>query len=203
MYNSERYMCLESKLLCVLFKFRSSCLPLAIKTGRHENIPNHKRLCNYCNMNVIENEYHFLLVCPAYSVIRKQYIPRYFIQWPCLNKFYSLSNTNSLLVLKKIALYILKALEVRCETVLWRWLRRTLKNSRYCNSQLHFWYILMFYYTFYVCIFFMLQAMYGFFAVNSIQYHKKYGKVGRCEARLSTVYVHRSIYQLKSSCGYL
>ena len=54
-----------------LTHFRISAHNLAIEKGRHENIAKENRLCKYCNMKVIESEYHFLLVCPAYTTIRK------------------------------------------------------------------------------------------------------------------------------------
>ena len=29
------------------------------------------RLCNFCNLNAIENEFHFLIDCPNYEKLRK------------------------------------------------------------------------------------------------------------------------------------
>ena len=113
LYNFERYLSLDIKLAIVLYKFRSSGLKLAIETGRYVNIPKEQRICIYCNMNVIENEYHFLLICPTYSILRKFYIPNYYIQWPNVRKFCNLVNTNSLSTLKKISLYLIHALKLR------------------------------------------------------------------------------------------
>ena len=45
------------------------------------------RLCTCCNMHVVESEFHFLLVCPAYHDIRRKYLTSYFCRWPTLNKF--------------------------------------------------------------------------------------------------------------------
>ena len=36
------------------------------------------RKCTLCNMNEIEDEYHFILQCPIYETIRKQYIKKYY-----------------------------------------------------------------------------------------------------------------------------
>ena len=35
-------------------------------------IPANERICKCCNMKVVENEYHFILVCPGYKDIRKK-----------------------------------------------------------------------------------------------------------------------------------
>jgi hypothetical protein len=113
MYNFERYLSLEIQLASVLYKFRSSGLQLAVETGRYVNIPKEQRLCIYCNMNVIENEYHFLLICPNYTLLRKMYIPNYYIQWPNVNKLCTLISTNSLPTLKKIALFLMHVIEHR------------------------------------------------------------------------------------------
>ena len=34
------------------------------------------RTCQSCNLNVVENEYHFLLVCPAYRNLRNSILPK-------------------------------------------------------------------------------------------------------------------------------
>ena len=50
---------LHSKEHNVLCKFRCSGLNFMIEKGRHLNIDRSLRLCQFCNSNVIENEYHF------------------------------------------------------------------------------------------------------------------------------------------------
>ena len=37
---------------------------LAIEKGRHQNIARQERVYNNCTMNVLETEYHYLLICP-------------------------------------------------------------------------------------------------------------------------------------------
>ena len=63
---------------------------LAVETGRYDRTPREDRLCAHCNMNQIENEYHFLLVCPLYIDIRRKYFAPYYCRWPSMNKFKSL-----------------------------------------------------------------------------------------------------------------
>ena len=50
-------------------KFRLSNHKLMIEKGRHNNIENNKRYCQFCP-NCIENEYHFIIKCLAYDPIR-------------------------------------------------------------------------------------------------------------------------------------
>ena len=44
--------------------FRESAHSLEIEVGRYSNVPRENRLCKYCNLNVVESEYRFLLSCP-------------------------------------------------------------------------------------------------------------------------------------------
>ena len=45
-------------------------------------------------MNVLEDEYHFLLVCPAYRSFRSLYLPRYYCAWPKLYKLLKVYDKN-------------------------------------------------------------------------------------------------------------
>ena len=76
---------LVNKFRISLSKFRLSSHDLAIEKGRYSNINRENRLCTYCNMNVIENEFNFLLVCPKYRHLRIKYFKPYFCQRPNLN----------------------------------------------------------------------------------------------------------------------
>ena len=61
----------------IMFQSRTGILPLEIETGRYVPILDNKkmntnrqrtaneRLCKLCRINAIENEYHFLCVCPV------------------------------------------------------------------------------------------------------------------------------------------
>ena len=57
-----------TKLLCSNHK-------LEVETGRHRKIDRELRLCKVCTLGHIEDEGHFLYVCPAYDEIRKKTIP--------------------------------------------------------------------------------------------------------------------------------
>ena len=51
-------------------KLRLSSHNLCIETGRHRNIDRENRTCVFCDLNDLEDEYHFTLVCPVYINIR-------------------------------------------------------------------------------------------------------------------------------------
>ena len=53
-------------------QFRSGILPLAIETGRYRNVPADERLCEICNLNLVEDEIHFLCFCPRYQELRTE-----------------------------------------------------------------------------------------------------------------------------------
>ena len=55
-----------------LAQFRCGSAPLKVETGRYTKpvTPVDLRLCELCNLNVTEDEKHFLLSCPFYDDIR-------------------------------------------------------------------------------------------------------------------------------------
>ena len=71
----------------------------------------------YCDTPDIEDEYHFVIKCNKYNVLRSTYIPRYFIINPSVHKFIELLNSNNTRTLNNLAIYTIKALKLRLETV--------------------------------------------------------------------------------------
>ena len=75
---------LEKYLLCVrdfkirkcIAQFRLSSHNLAIEAGRHvkPKIPVDQRLCKMCNLNVVEDECHHLLVCSRFLDQRVKFL---------------------------------------------------------------------------------------------------------------------------------
>ena len=53
--------------------FRCSSHHLMIDRGRHEGVERERRFSPF-SKNVVEDEYHFVLVCPLYSDYRSKYI---------------------------------------------------------------------------------------------------------------------------------
>ena len=95
-----------NKYKFALSRFRLSSHNLALETGRYYNIPKENKICTFCNMNKIESEYHFLLVCPLYAELRRQYLPQYYCRWPSITKFKNLMQSKSERVIKRLRKYI-------------------------------------------------------------------------------------------------
>ena len=70
--------------------FRCSAHKLMIEEGKYRNIDRNLRLCQFCNLNVVEDEFHFLLICHAYRDLRIVTLPRYFCSWPTKQKIVKL-----------------------------------------------------------------------------------------------------------------
>ena len=47
-----------------------------LQKGRHSGIAWDNRLCKCCSRNDIEDEYHFILVCPFYLDLRQKLIKK-------------------------------------------------------------------------------------------------------------------------------
>ena len=92
--------------------FRCSVHNLSIETGRHYGIQREERTCPYCEC-YIEDEFHFLLICPLYTVIRNVYIAKYYREYPTLDKFYSLMSSTNTLIIRNVAMFIYYAFEER------------------------------------------------------------------------------------------
>ena len=65
----------NNKYRNTIAKIRLSSHKLCIETGRHQNIVRNQRKCLLCNLNDLEDEYHFILICPFYTHFRNEYIP--------------------------------------------------------------------------------------------------------------------------------
>ena len=72
----------KRKYKIALSKFRLSSHNLEIERERYRHIPRLERKCKFCQMNVVENEFHFLLACPVFNDLRRQYLKPYFCRWP-------------------------------------------------------------------------------------------------------------------------
>ena len=92
--------------------FRSSSHNLMIEKGRHLGIPREERYCAYCK-NIIEDEYHFVIICPLYTELRNTYIPNKYYVVPTLNKFYILMANANMEVIRKVAMYLFYAKKTR------------------------------------------------------------------------------------------
>ncbi|XP_069129308.1 uncharacterized protein [Argopecten irradians] len=90
-------------------KLRLSAHNLAIETGRYRNVERNNRLCRNCELFEIEDEYHFLFICPKFSDIRRKYIKNYFWVKPSVYKVIELLNTHNMKDLNSLGKYIIEA----------------------------------------------------------------------------------------------
>ena len=138
-------ICLEQYLLHVsneskralMFKFRSGIAPLRIETGRYEasryrqkGIPVNERICFGCAL-AVEDEEHFLCVCPVYKSARDVLfdacntfnntldgsdLSRY-IHINSPNQFVELMKADDANVVNSLASYIWDAFQIREQTL--------------------------------------------------------------------------------------
>ena len=52
-------------------QLRFGILPIQVETGRFRNVKLEERICTLCQLNEVEEEYHFLFQCPTYVNLRQ------------------------------------------------------------------------------------------------------------------------------------
>ena len=95
-----------------LSRLRCSNHSLLIESGRFNNIDVHDRICPLCDTNEIEDEYHFVLICPFFNDLRNHLPQRYKIN-PSRNKFNALMSSDKTSILKSLASYVYNAFSSR------------------------------------------------------------------------------------------
>lgn len=66
--KDDYYLQRRQRSLCA--QLRTGSLPLAIEVGRYKGIPEEERLCVFCDLGVVKDEFHFIFHCPLYSDLR-------------------------------------------------------------------------------------------------------------------------------------
>ena len=56
----------------VMAGLRMGCLPLAVETGRYSGTPYQERVCRLCDRGDVEDQSHFLCICPVFKDLRFQ-----------------------------------------------------------------------------------------------------------------------------------
>lgn len=114
-FKEEDYLnCIvNEKYRVALSRFRCSSHKLAIEEGRFRNIERSDRLCTKCNMRQVENEFHFLLVCPYYRSLRTELLGRYYCSWPNHFKFKAILQSHNKKQLNNVGKYIYLAMKKR------------------------------------------------------------------------------------------
>ena len=110
--NPEKYLfeIVDYKLRKHLVKFRAGLLRLMYNEGRWSKTNINLRICPICNGG-IEDEYHFILICPQYEDLRRKYLPTDLT----ISLFYfnKLLMTNNPHTLKMLCLYIFHSYQRR------------------------------------------------------------------------------------------
>lgn len=114
-FESEKYLKAVTNIQhrYALSRFRCSAHHLNIEEGRYKNLRREQRICQKCNTKTLENEYHFLLVCPFYRELRKECLPKQYCVWPNQQKFIRLLSSNQTSLIKKLAKFIHMANKMR------------------------------------------------------------------------------------------
>ena len=111
----------QKDLLRIFCKFRFQSHKLKISKLRYDSaVDTDELLCSNCTMHAIEDEYHFLLVCPYYKHLRELLIPEYYFVSPSREKLYQLLTSNNPKYIKK-TVHILekKSPSVNCHAPYW------------------------------------------------------------------------------------
>ena len=114
-YCAENYVLfnLPKKKRSLCAQIRGGILPLHIETGRYVGLDEADRICQMCELNEIENEYHFVLYCPLYERVRGELFSKL--------KYSNVLDMNDAQILKrlfekdvfKLAKYLEKAWDMR------------------------------------------------------------------------------------------
>ena len=115
-FEFENYLdVLPFKLRNNVSKLRLASHKLAIETGRYarNRVERNERYCIFCQNRDIEDEYHFVIVCPLYADLRKQFIKTYFYKRPNVMKFIELLKTDNIYIIKNLAKFIYNAFLLR------------------------------------------------------------------------------------------
>lgn len=111
----QQYLCkyIPKRNRIALTRLRLSAHALYIETGRYRNIVRNERICRICNSEDIEDEYHFLFICPFYQVLREKRIKLYYWKKPSVFKLIQLLSTTNVKELTMLSKYIYDATQLR------------------------------------------------------------------------------------------
>ena len=82
----------------VLAGLWAGCLPLGVETGRYTGIPYYQRTCCLCDLGEVEDQHHFLIICPTFKDLRLQlfnycyFLSQTFFELPMARKLLLLSH---------------------------------------------------------------------------------------------------------------
>ena len=98
----------------MLTRFRISAHNLYIECGRYKKVKREDRVCKLCDMNVVENEYHFFMQCSFYNNLREFYIKEMVLQYNdaySWDAFLYIMQLSDNINVNKVASFIYEAME--------------------------------------------------------------------------------------------
>ena len=119
-FEFESYIdILTKKFRIATSRLRLSSHKLRIETGRYapNRIDRNQRKCLLCNKNDIEDEYHFVIICPFYDELRKTFIKSYYYRHPSVYKFVELMQSRNFKIVKNLGKFLYKAFSVRASQI--------------------------------------------------------------------------------------
>ena len=93
-------------------KLRLSSIDLEIERGRYSNLDRNERKCKICRTE-IEDEFHFLFICPIYADLRKTLLKPYYIDRPSMFKLIQLLSSENYKEQLNLGKYIFRAYSLR------------------------------------------------------------------------------------------
>lgn len=103
---------IDKHLRFILSRFRFGISEIRVHATRYQNIPLVDLLCPLCKES-IEDEMHFVLICPVLSNIRKTFIPEKYYLRPCLFRMCLLMSSENANIVRNVAMYLFKAFQLR------------------------------------------------------------------------------------------
>ena len=97
----------------IITRFRMSSHNLNVESGRYRNELRSNRICTLCNLNDIEDEFHFILKCPKYSELGNSYIKTYYFRRPSVIKLIQLLSVRNLKELRNLGKFLFLAEKIR------------------------------------------------------------------------------------------
>ena len=103
-FEHESYLSqLPTNVSLILCKFRLSNIKLPTVRGRYNNIPRNQCFCDFCDENLLGDEFHILLECTNDQIkdLRSKHLPKYYQCHSNMYKFIQLfeqSSTNQRLL---------------------------------------------------------------------------------------------------------
>ena len=108
---------LDNRCQIYIAKFRLSSHNLKIESGRFHNVTRRNRICNLCQLQDIEDEFHFILKCPIYNEYRQKFVKRYYRTRPSVFKLTQLLSTNNIKELNNLGKYLYFAYSKRSSLI--------------------------------------------------------------------------------------